>query len=227
MRARVNRMKADERILTRLEKLIEDGKAVLATKREPSPRHITSSFVDVQLATQWLVSSLHLLEAAFGADSAHYARLKSHATDYPKWPDAQQAMGVLLAAKADIEAGALFSVRVLIEAELFEEFLEQAEELHSAGYYQPAAVVAGSVLEDGLRKLCQRENITLPAKPKLDRMNADLAKGGHYSKLTQKKITALADIRNNAAHGNWGTFDSDDAEAMIHDVRDFMEKHFS
>lgn len=165
-------MSADQRIITRLEKLIDDGRAVLGTKRDPSPGHITSPFVDVQLATQWLVSSLNLLEAAFGAESAHYRRMKSHASDYPKWPDAQQAMGVLLAAKDDLEAGALFSVRVLIEAELFDDFLEQAEELHAAGYYQPAAVVAGAVLEDGLRKLCQRESLSLPMKPKLDSMNS-------------------------------------------------------
>lgn len=188
---------------------------------------MTSPFVDVQLATQWLTSSLSLLEAALGADSAHVARLKTHATDYPKWPDAQQAMGVLLAAKDDIEAGALQSVRLLIEAELFEDFLEQAEELQSAGYHQPAAVVAGCVLEDGLRKICHREGISLTAKPKLDVMNSALAKSGHYSKLTQKKITALADIRNSAAHGNWDAFDSEEVEVMIRDVRAFMEKHFS
>jgi hypothetical protein len=220
-------MRADERILARLQKLIEDGKAVLATKREPSPGHITSSFVDVQLATKWLVSSLNLLDAVFGADSAHHARLKPHATDYPKWPDAQQAMGVLLAAKDDIEAGALFSVRSLVEAELFDDFLEQAEELQAKGYYQPAAVVAGCVLEDGLRKLCQRATLPLPPKPTLDSMNSALAKNGNYSKLTQKKITALADIRNNAAHGHWKAFDSTEVDVMIRDVRDFMDRHFS
>ena len=41
-------------------------------------------------------------------------------------------------------------------------------------------------------------------KPKLGTMNAGLAKQGVYNKLTQKRITALADIRNKAAHGEWG-----------------------
>lgn len=84
----------------------------------------------------------------------------------------------------------------MIEAEVFDDFLEQGANLLDSGYYQPAAVVIGSVLEDGLRKLCARQEIELSAKPKLDTMNAALAKSGVYSKLTQKRITALADIRN-------------------------------
>jgi hypothetical protein len=52
-----------------------------------------------------------------------------------------------------------------------------------------AAVIAGTVLETALRQLC------------LDRMNADLAKAGVYNSLMQKRITALAAIRNRAAHG--------------------------
>ena len=70
-----------------------------------------------------------------------------------------------------------------------------------SGYYQPAAVIIGSVLEDGLRKLCARQEIELSPRPKLDTMNAALAKSGAYNKLTQKRVTALADIRNRAAHG--------------------------
>jgi hypothetical protein len=37
-------------------------------------------------------------------------------------------------------------------------------------------------------------------------MNAALAKAGKYNKLMQKRITALADIRNSAAHGNFNQF---------------------
>ena len=62
-------------------------------------------------------------------------------------------------------------------------------------------MIAGCVLEDGLRKLCQKNGITLPEKPKLDKMNADLAKAGVLSKLVQKRITALADLKVNPCSG--------------------------
>jgi len=136
--------------------------------------------------------------------------------------DAERAQGVMRAAEDDLSAGALFQVRALIEAEVFDDFLEQAEALHKAGYYQPAAVVAGAVLEDGLRSLCTTNSITIPSRPKLDTMNSDLAKAGVYSKLVQKKITTLADLRNKAAHGQWDEFDAEDVKEMLAQVRRFM-----
>ena len=58
-------------------------------------------------------------------------------------------------------------------------------------------------------------------------MNAELAKSGVYNVLTQKKITALADLRNKAARGRWNEFTATDVEQMISQVRPFMEDHFS
>jgi hypothetical protein len=114
----------------------------------------------------------------------------------------------------------------LIEAEVFGDFLEQAEHLLKNGYYGPAAVITGCVLEDGLRKLCQRNNVSLPAKATIDPMNVELAKAGIYNTLSQKRITALADIRNKAAHGKWSEFNDEDVRQMISQVRSFMEDHF-
>lgn len=139
----------------------------------------------------------------------------------------EKLIGILRAAKEDYENGYLFNTRTLIEAEVFDDFLEQAEELLKKGYYQPAAVIAGCVLEDGLRKLCDRNSIVLPAKATIDPMNVELAKAGIYNKLVQKKITALADLRNKAAHGEWSEFTEKDVEDMIRDVRRFMEDYFN
>lgn len=219
-------MTVDARILTRLDELISLGRKVLATRRSPSPGHITDDFVDLQLANQWLTSCLSLLSRVFGEDSAHYQRIQHQFPSYPQWSNVEQAFGVLLAAKDDFESNSLFSLKKLVEAELFDEFLEQAEHLLEAGYYQPAAVVAGSVLEDGLRKLCRVNGVTLPDSPKLDWMNSELAKRGTYTKLLQKRITALADLRNCAAHGKWTEFRASDVEAMVRDIRDFMANHY-
>ena len=188
---------------------------------------MTSDFVDVQLANQWLASCLSLIGRTFGEKSIHYNRLTVQFTNYPKWPNVEQALGVLISAREDYAKDALFDIKNLVEAELFEDFLEQAEHLMANGYCGPAAVVAGSVLEDALRRICQREGITLPEKPKLDWMNAELAKHGTYNKFTQKKLTSLADLRNSAAHGTWDDFDKGDVGDMIESARTFMMKYFS
>ncbi len=183
--------------------------------------------VDPELANQWGTSCLNLLSRVFGAQSVHFEQFEKLFPELRLYSRASQALGTLSAAEDDYEQAFLFETCTLIEAEVFDDFLEQSKYLLDSGYYQPAAVVIGSVLEDGLRKLCARQEIELSARPKLDTMNAALAKSGVYSKLTQKRITALADIRNRAAHGEWGEFTNGDVEAMLRDVRQFMETHFA
>jgi len=81
--------------------------------------------------------------------------------------------GVLVAAEHDFEEGLLFDLRSLIAAEAIGDFIQQAEYLLSAGYYVPAASLAGAVLEDMLLKLCEKRGVALPEVTKIDRLNAD------------------------------------------------------
>ena len=111
------------------------------------------------------------------------------------------------------------SVRSLIQAEVFEDELAQAQQLLDKGYYTAAAVIAGVVLETGIRELCDRHSIP---HGKLDKMNADLARAGVYNVLQQKQITAMAAIRNSAAHGKPEEFNQQNVEGMIRDVRHFL-----
>ncbi len=138
----------------------------------------------------------------------------------------EKGVAILKAAKDDYENGYLFNVRELVEAEVFDDFLEQGQQLFDKGYYQPAAVVAGCVLEDGLKKLCTKNGIVLAPKATMNPANDELTKKGVYNSLTQKKITALADLRNKAAHGQWNDFTKQDVESMIKDVRSFLERHY-
>jgi predicted small integral membrane protein len=222
--------KLDQKLLDKLQELIQVGEQVKQTKYSRSGRgivHLGDSGVNYELAHQWGTSCLNLLSRVSGPDSVHYRNFERLFPNFRNYSPVTQALGVLKAAKDDYEQGFLFDTRVLIEAEVFDDFLEQAEQLLASGYYQPAAVVIGSVLEDGLRKLCRRGGIALSDKAKLDSMNSNLAKKGVYNKLMHKRVTMLADIRNRAAHGEWDKFSEADVEGMLSDVRRLMETHFS
>jgi HEPN domain len=226
----VAKLNIDQKIVNRLNELIERGEQVVKTGKSRSGRgvvYVGDWSVDSQLSHQWGMSCLSILERTFGDESNYYKNFNGLYSRFNDYTPVKNALGILRAAKDDYENGYLFEVRVLIEAEVFDDFLEQAKYLFDSGYHAPAAIIAGSVLEDGLRKLCIREGITLSSKPKLDAMNADLAKSGVYNVLIQKKITALADIRNKAAHGKWNEFAESDVEQMIVQVRSFMEDNFS
>lgn len=126
---------------------------------------------------------------------------------------------IFLATKEDFEGGYLVSFRNLVQAEVFGSELEQAGELLSAGYESAAAVIAGVVLETTIRNLCTDRGID---HGKLDKMNADLTKAGAYNSIQQKRITAMAGIRNAAAHGKPEEFTAADVRGMIDDVERFL-----
>ena len=82
-----------------------------------------------------------------------------------------------------------------------------ADYLTQQGYKDAAAVVVGSVLEQHLRKLSQRNSIDVVqsggAPKKADALNSELAGATVYSKLVQKNVTAWLGLRNKAAHGEY------------------------
>lgn len=137
--------------------------------------------------------------------------------------------GVLRGLRADVEAGYTQTLEELVHADLFSDFLEMAEELQRSGYKDAAAVLAGSTLEEHLRKLARKNGIAVEkpdgAPKKADTLNADLAGGSVYNKLEQKSVTAWLDLRNSAAHGKYDGYDHRQAASLIQGVRDFMMRH--
>lgn len=137
--------------------------------------------------------------------------------------------GVADALREDIASGYLTTFAELIRADVFADFLEMADELSTKGFKDPAAVVAGSVLEEHLRKLAQRNDIAFEddeGKPlKAERINAELARAEVYNKLAQKDVTAWLALRNKAAHGDYEEYDHKQVAALITSVRDFLVRH--
>jgi hypothetical protein len=213
----------------RFQELKSQMETIEASKKK---RHYTltnESKIDVESndLLNWQVKVENLLTKACGKDSSHVQVFKE-AAEHSMYTTNYMRLGrmsaVFLAAQEDFNGGYLSSVRALVQAEVFTSELEQATALLDAGYKAPAAVVAGAVLETGLRELCDRQNIQYS---KLDRMNAGLAKAGTYNLLQQKRITALAQIRNDAAHGKPDQFTEADIKSMITDIERFLADYLS
>ncbi len=110
----------------------------------------------------------------------------------------------------------------MIQAEVFDDALEQANELLEAGYKDGACIVAGVVLETTLKELSARNSIP---KNKLDRINTDLCKAGVYNMGMQKQITAWAERRNKAAHGEWNEYNEADVKDLIRGVNRLIAEY--
>jgi len=84
---------------------------------------------------------------------------KSYAVTHPG--RLKPLAATLRALRADYVDGYMQSIVELIHAEVFADFLEMADHLVGQGYKDPAAVLAGSVLEEHLRKLCIKNGIPI------------------------------------------------------------------
>jgi len=209
-------MNTKDLVLENFKKLEAEGKKVLADcgwDGKEYYRHPNA--VDyLRIRTE----AMNLIRRACGEQSDHYQELKRLAESKAS-ADATyyltNCMGVIEAAHRDFESDLLFDLRSLISAELLGDFMTQAEVLLSNGYFIPAASLAGAVLEDSLCTFSEKKGITVPAKTKIDSLNSELARINAYDKLIQKRITALADIRNNADHGHFNKFTKEDVEDMV------------
>ena len=151
-----------------------------------------------------------------------------HGMTNPHFTQARYA-GILAAVKTAYQQGYLSTVQELVHADVFADFLEMADYLLSEGYKDPAAVLAGGVLEESLRKLAIKNGVDIlnqGGEPrKASSLNDDLTKTGLYNKLEQKSVTAWLDLRNKAAHGKYEEYDKNQVQQLIQGVRDFLTRH--
>ena len=138
---------------------------------------------DSILHYEFWTRALNLVGSACGNDSDHYLGLRQLG-EAPAFANFGACLGIVEAAQHDFEAGLLFDLKSLIVAELAGDFIEQAETLLAAGCHVPAASLAGVVLEDTLRKMCQKRSMPLPDRTSINRLNVDLAKAGAYLRIT-------------------------------------------
>ena len=212
-----------QKLSDRFDQLFDEIKEIEATHRKQYSEFIGDyDVIDNEKVLTWKVKTKNLLVSTCGKDSQHYESFieAEKIISYQTNLDAFKRMkSVFIAAMDDYKNGYLTSIKNLIQADVFDSELEQAQELLSNGYKLASAVIAGVVLETTLRDLCYQNNLDIG---KLDKMNADLTKLGIYNKLQQKRITALADIRNSAAHGKPEDFSDDDVVMMIRDIEQFL-----
>jgi hypothetical protein len=125
-------MNIDQKIIARLDQLIADGELVIGSNYSRSGGGIIymgDRGVNYELSHKWGMSCLNILGRLFGENSDHYKKFNGLFPTFHDLSPVEKGMGILKAAKDDYENGYLFETRVLIEATVFDDFLEQAEHL--------------------------------------------------------------------------------------------------
>lgn len=205
-------------VVKRFAELADKASTILGAKKFDfqSDEGITYYTVNRPEVRAWGTSVLNLLHRVVGEDFVHFKQFQEQFASFRDGAEEfSECKAVFQSAQEDYEGGYLFNMRSLIQAEVFDDALDQASELLRAGYKDPACVVIGVTLETTLKQLCSQNGIS---HAKLDKMNADLCKAGVYNMGMQKQITAWADRRNKAAHGDWDAYSAADVEDMLRGV---------
>ena len=216
-------MEVDARFVERVDALINKGEALLGT--ETFNEWGESRGVDGQQDAEWRSQARVCLEQLFGRDHSYTESFASE-TSSVGWPYAVRGgLGVLQAALEDVQRGYLETVQQMATAEVFTDFIGQADHLLGNGYYIPAASLAGAVLENGLRSLAEKNDIATRPRDDLSALNSKLGAKSVYNRLRQKQVGYWADVRNAADHGKFDDFTQNDVAELVRGVRDFMAEY--
>ncbi|MFA5923828.1 MAG: hypothetical protein WC856_21465 [Methylococcaceae bacterium] len=188
--------------------------------------------------TSWVTRLGQLIRKLYGKESQQFENYsQALATQnfyniHSNWNEqVSQMLGVAMSVQHDFENGLLRNIRTLLQADIFADFLEMGEYLLKEKYKDAAAVIIGAVLEDSLRKLCEKNGIATTKENgsplTIDPLNNSLAKANVYSKLVQKQIITWTHIRNKAAHGEYDEYDMKQTELMLLFVQNFTETYLT
>ena len=210
-----------QKILDRFSSLVNEGNSIYQKFESSGSGYnaeLNSDFIE------WQMKSKNILSITCGEESHYLSQFKTNlkaGMGDTNISILNRLIPILRAAEDDLKNGFLITIKQLVQADVFDSELEQAKSLLQNGYKNAAAVIAGTVLETAIKEICLNNGIELDRK-KLTHLNDELAKAGIYNKLQQKQITALADIRNNAAHGDYDQFTQEHVERMIEDIEKFL-----
>jgi hypothetical protein len=142
---------------------------------------------------------------------------------------AQQFTAIVHALRDDYALGGLTAVEEIVHADLFDDFLDMANELLSKGFIGPAAVLAGTVLEEQLRKLAKKHDVGSADEKgrakSVEALGVDLRKAEVVTEVQRKSVTAWYAQRTEGAHGRPENLNDGEVERMIDGVRDFVARY--
>jgi len=222
-------MNYNEKLLQRAEYIIEQAEKALSIGERNQYGTLQA---DSAKTLTFKTSGLSFILDLYGEEHPYYKEFQNVLGNHRYESYINSGIEIINNIKVEIENGWISTIKSIVSAEIFSDFLEMAEHLLKSEYKDAAAVMIGGVLEEHLRQLSIESGIDVTYEKdgkliplKADRMNSELAKSGVYNKLDQKGVTTQLDLRNNAAHGNYSEYDKKQVEMMYDFVFNFVSKY--
>lgn len=219
--------KAD--VIRKIPYLIGIGNDVVATTYEGNFKKL----VDRAAYMVYKVQAQSCISGIVGSSHIYARELNSPQMQENSLSNAKIVKGLLESLKRDLEDGFLQTLSEIVHADIFTDFVEMAEHLLEKGFKDAAAVIAGSVLEEHLRKLAEKNMLAVyfldsegrQRAKKSSLLNDELCKKNIYNKIVQKNVGAWQGLRNSAAHGLYTEYGLEDVRLMLSGVQNFLVEY--
>lgn len=212
------------KLVERIDQLLQKADKVRATHKPNPPNVIGFPTLSADAFFEWKSGVENLISRIVCEDSSYYDNFQNQVKKgYVS--HLNSGVGILRALREDLELGYLEKIQDLIIAEVFTDFLDIAEHLLVNGYKDPSASLIGAVLEDGLRKIAVKNNITVKSNDDIGSLNTKLADGEIYNRLVQRQIQAWKALRDSADHGKFKEYKTEDVKSMHEGVRRFLTEN--
>ncbi|AHJ27845.1 DUF4145 domain-containing protein [Nodularia spumigena CS-584] len=236
--------KLSKKYLSRFEELVAKGENILFKMLLPvsqyhnNPYKINNNAHYRKLA-EWKINCISLLNKCLSKENIHQGLIN----EFKRLEDNDKylleiCISNLKAIKEDYEQGFLGDLMLQVEAEIAADYMGQAEKLLAEGTsgkydHVPAAVLSGAVLEKALRTICIKQTPPISTIKEngepltLNPLIDVIKKAGIFNELKAKQLRAWADIRNQAAHGEFEKFTRSDVELMIKGIENFLADYMT
>lgn len=199
-------------LLTQLDELIKRGRHLTGL----NPQSISNAdkrnlHID---SRKFVIDSRANIKRIAGNDSEYYRSVITDGVEYPKRvsiPFLLDLISSLKSLRDAVDQGLLTSIESGLRANIHDDFMEQACQLIKSRYHIAAMVLIGGVLENHLQKMSQKHELTWDGSGSISTYN-DLLKDEEYDTSVWRRIQAIGDRRNKAAHGNGKDIKSDDVK---------------
>ncbi|MCK4558640.1 MAG: hypothetical protein KAV45_02580 [Calditrichia bacterium] len=167
---------------------------------------------------------LNLTKHIYGYGHPNFQRIINSLNDV-SLHSLKQMKGVLIGTKFDIEKGYLDSLESKIIIEIQTNFLSTAAEFAENGSKDQAAILACTVLEDSLKRLAQKNNLTDLLSKEMRVVADGLFEKNIIEKSTLSSILGFRNLRNAAFHAQWDEVSLESVNLLLVFLNTFIDRY--
>ena len=198
--------------LARFDQLIEEGTGLVREDQWS---------VDSAGMIAWRTRAFAFLIRTLGVTDTYTAAFDKQSSDH-FISNRDGSVAVLRNLREDVEAGYLTNFYLGVAGEVLTDLLDIAAWSLDEGSKESGAILAGSALELGLRRVASVRTIDIRRARGIDDVNDALRDGAVYNAVRHGQVNAWRVLRNHAIHGDHAAYNDADVRLMLEGVRAFL-----